>query len=358
MALLVAGLLLGVAFAQCLFGARHGPVWATWLLLGLYCIVWLRWCAWYRGSQPTSWDLALEAVAVVGSFFVSTDARVATVVYAGIWYRPLFLQHRAVAVSLSAYAAAIAAGATIGAGHTLFSPDVLMHLPRMVITTLGLYVFISIIRRQQSLLAEQTRLTEQLAHQAFHDGLTGLPNRALFYERVELACSESMRSDTLTAVMFIDLDNFKGINDTLGHRYGDETIVAAGQRVRSAVRLGDTVARLGGDEFAVLLEALPDRDTALAVAARVGESLSRPMPIAGQTWVLSASIGIAYADQPSSDAGSLVRQADLAMYAAKHAGGGRCVVYDQAGDVPQQMQELAGVGGLRRGLRQRLRVVS
>ena len=127
--------------------------------------------------------------------------------------------------------------------------------------------------RLERSLAEVTDLKERLRHQAFHDILTGLPNRALFAERVEAA--DGSRRRATAAVLFLDLDDFKAINDTLGHAVGDEVLAEVGRRVQRAIRPGDTAARLGGDEFAVLLEAT-DRHGSEVVAESLLEALGRP----------------------------------------------------------------------------------
>jgi diguanylate cyclase (GGDEF)-like protein len=169
--------------------------------------------------------------------------------------------------------------------------------------------------RLERSLAEVTDLKERLRHQAFHDILTGLPNRALFTERVEAAVS---RGDGEAAVLFLDLDDFKAINDTLGHAVGDEVLAEVGRRVQRAVRPSDTAARLGGDEFAVLLDTT-DRHGSEVVAESLLRALRRPLALRGRETRVHGSIGIA----PVSSAGSadeLLQNADVAMYAAKSIG--------------------------------------
>jgi diguanylate cyclase (GGDEF)-like protein len=169
----------------------------------------------------------------------------------------------------------------------------------------------------------------QLRHQAFHDGLTELPNRALFADRVAHALARQARDDHDVAVLFIDLDGFKLVNDTLGHEAGDELLATTAQRISACLRQGDTAARLGGDEFAILLEALPDPGRALEVAGRLRIALAEPVQIREREFVVHASIGVAHRE-PGSDRESLLRQADLAMYAAKSRGGDRVEVFDPA----------------------------
>jgi diguanylate cyclase (GGDEF)-like protein len=168
--------------------------------------------------------------------------------------------------------------------------------------------------RLERSLAEVTDLKERLRHQAFHDILTGLPNRALFTERVE----EALEREGTGAVLFLDLDDFKGINDTLGHAVGDEVLREVANRVRRAIRSTDIAARLGGDEFAVLLESDEERATE-AVAVALLEVMQRPFYLHGREMRLHASIGIAPATSAAT-ADELLRNADVAMYSAKGAG--------------------------------------
>lgn len=164
-------------------------------------------------------------------------------------------------------------------------------------------------------------------HQALHDPLTGLANRALFADRVAHALARAARGGSGVAVLYVDLDGFKALNDTLGHAAGDRCLVAVAERLLGAVRADDTVARLGGDEFAVLLEgthAAHAEVEAVAVAARVHAAFGAPIDVEGHARRARASIGIAAAGAsgPASPA-ALLRRADTAMYAAKAGGGGR-----------------------------------
>ncbi|MGY1624263.1 putative bifunctional diguanylate cyclase/phosphodiesterase [Geodermatophilus sp. SYSU D00965] len=177
-------------------------------------------------------------------------------------------------------------------------------------------------------ITDRKRAEEALTHQAFHDALTGLANRALFADRVGQALHRRARGDGAAAVVFIDLDGFKAVNDTLGHQAGDALLREVADRLRSTVRAGDTVARLGGDEFAVLVEAAGDGVAPVGVTAdRVLAALARPMELAGQRVTISGSVGIAVATEDATGE-SLVRDADIAMYAAKVSGRGRSVVFD------------------------------
>ncbi|SOC50529.1 PAS domain S-box-containing protein/diguanylate cyclase (GGDEF) domain-containing protein [Blastococcus aggregatus] len=176
-------------------------------------------------------------------------------------------------------------------------------------------------------ITERKRAEQTLAHQAFHDGLTGLANRALFADRVEQALRHNARRGDAAAVVFIDLDGFKHVNDTLGHHAGDVLLQQVAERLSSAVRTGDTLARLGGDEFAILVEQITGPDEARAAGDRVLTALSGPVRIGNQVVAVSGSVGVSISDDDASS-DSLVRDADIAMYAAKSAGRGRVVVFD------------------------------
>ncbi len=177
-------------------------------------------------------------------------------------------------------------------------------------------------------VTSRRELEAQLERRAFHDDLTGLANRALFSDRVAHALERVDRSpDEPLAVLFIDLDDFKGVNDGLGHNAGDELLRQVGDRIRLCLRPGDTVARLGGDEFGVLIETLPSPLHATRLAERILEMLALPMPVTGVSLAASASIGIAPAG-PGVSVDDLLRDADIAMYSAKTKGKGRYELFD------------------------------
>ena len=169
---------------------------------------------------------------------------------------------------------------------------------------------------------------EQIRHDSLHDGLTELPNRTLFLDRVGHALARNNRHPQLLAVFFIDLDHFKLVNDSLGHEAGDELLGLVAPRLESAIRPGDTLARLGGDEFAVLCEQLPSEVSATRIANQLTSALEEPIVLNGRDHVVSASIGIALGT-PESSAADLLRDADAAMYNAKQAGRGRYELFDK-----------------------------
>jgi PAS domain S-box-containing protein len=198
-------------------------------------------------------------------------------------------------------------------------------------------------------ISERKRAEEMLVHNAFHDGLTNLPNRALFLDRLQHSLTLSKKhSNYYFAVLLIDIDGFKIINDSLGHSAGNELLVQIGQRLRESVRRADTVsrpraagvsearnsdntlARLGGDEFTILLDDIRDPIEAIRVAGRVQAELAVPFTVNDQKIVISASIGISSSASPHLNAEDLVRDADIAMYRAKKAGKARCEVFDTA----------------------------
>jgi diguanylate cyclase (GGDEF)-like protein/PAS domain S-box-containing protein len=175
-------------------------------------------------------------------------------------------------------------------------------------------------------VSERKALEEKLTHQAFHDSLTNLPNRAAF--RIGLDHALQGSSEGRIAVLFLDLDDFKAVNDTMGHDIGDQLLVAVGARIASTLRPGDTVARLGGDEFAVLLKKMEDEQIASRVAERITRQLVPPFAIGGKEISIRASIGIAGLVSGQEAADELIRNADVAMYIAKAKGKARFVQFE------------------------------
>ncbi|CAN5714982.1 hypothetical protein BH23GEM3_BH23GEM3_19620 [soil metagenome] len=176
-------------------------------------------------------------------------------------------------------------------------------------------------------ITERKALEQQLSHQAFHDSLTGLANRALFRDRVEHAVSRGVRHPSPLVVIFLDLDNFKTINDSLGHAAGDELLIQVSQRLRKCLRITDTVARLGGDEFAMLLEHSKHPEDSVAVAERITAELSLPFVLEEKEVFVGTSIGIC-STVGGDSADELLRNADVAMYIAKNKGKGCYEVFE------------------------------
>jgi diguanylate cyclase (GGDEF)-like protein len=185
-------------------------------------------------------------------------------------------------------------------------------------------------------IAEQDRISraleeskEHFRHVAFHDQLTDLPNRALFTEHIKLAIERPRDRDELFfAVLFLDLDRFKNINDGLGHIAGDQLLIATARCLETCMRPMDTVSRLGGDEFAILLDGLENQDHAIRVAERIQQALTRPFDLNGLEVYITASIGITLSNGGYNDPENVLRDADIAMYRAKEAGKARFEVFD------------------------------
>ena len=183
-------------------------------------------------------------------------------------------------------------------------------------------------------VTERKKLAEELAHKVLHDELTGLPNRALFMDRLAHALTGTERGEESLAVLYLDLDNFKVVNDSLGRGQGDVLLVEVARKLKSTLRPGDTAARLGGDEFCILLEDVVDEGEALLVVERLRRSFSAPIHVDGQEVHVSTSVGIALgsgaAYRQGKGAEALLRDADLAMYEAKSRGKNKHVVYDSS----------------------------
>jgi diguanylate cyclase (GGDEF)-like protein/PAS domain S-box-containing protein len=169
-------------------------------------------------------------------------------------------------------------------------------------------------------ITERKNAEKIIFHQATHDALTDLANRSLFNDRLEMAMAEARRCGKKIGVTFLDLDNFKKVNDALGHSAGDMLLVSAAERMRRTLRDTDTLARIGGDEFAFLFPMVEDRLEVEAVAARILETLSAPFIIEGREFTISGSMGICLFPEDGGDAQTLMKRADMAMYEAKRAG--------------------------------------
>jgi diguanylate cyclase (GGDEF)-like protein len=170
---------------------------------------------------------------------------------------------------------------------------------------------------------------DEIRHQALHDPLTGLPNRVLFADRLGHALARLRRSEGAVGVLFMDLDHFKLVNDSLGHQAGDELLVAVAPRLRQIMRPADTVARFGGDEFGVLLEDIGSERDAAEVAERIAAAFARPFVIGGSEHFVTASVGIAVASGATGAPDALIRDADAAMYRAKERGRARYELFDE-----------------------------
>ena len=209
---------------------------------------------------------------------------------------------------------------------------------------------LGVIASQLAQFIERKRSEQALRHQALHDGLTGLPNRTLFHDRVQHALEQSRRREEPFALLIMDLDCFKDVNDTLGHHFGDRLLHELGTRLRKCVRSSETVARLGGDEFGFLLTAVDTLETA-ALIERVQGVLSKPFTVHGMPLEIEASIGIAFYPEHGAGVDELLQHADVAMYVAKRSRA-RSAVYDADEDSNTPTRLTIG-GELRRAVEQR-----
>jgi len=186
---------------------------------------------------------------------------------------------------------------------------------------LGLHLYMAVL---------QKRVEDTIKHQASHDSLTGLPNRLLFNDRLSLELAHLQQSGEMLAVVFLDLDYFKNINDTLGHATGDQLLQQVAQRLQTCLREGDLVARWGGDEFTILLPGVQIAENAVHIVERILQVISAPFDFSNQEFYVKASIGIAFAPYDGEDAETLLKNADAAMYKAKHKGRNNYQVYTPA----------------------------
>ena len=230
---------------------------------------------------------------------------------------------RAVSHAASLVARALPARETAGARHDEIG-TLMVSFNRMMAT----------IEQQAGEINQFPRRLEQLTKQAFRDSLTGLPNRALFMDRLAHGLMRARRRREHLAVLFLDLDRFKVINDTLGHAVGDQLLVEVSNRLSGSLRPGDTVARLGGDEFGLLLEDVADAQTADAVALRIEEELAKPLLFEGRKVFITASIGISLSSARIGSPEEMLRDADHAMYHAKAKGKARHEVFDSGMSAP------------------------
>jgi diguanylate cyclase (GGDEF)-like protein/PAS domain S-box-containing protein len=182
-----------------------------------------------------------------------------------------------------------------------------------------------------------------LERQALHDPLTHLPNRLLLMDRARQALARAHRDDGVVAMLFIDLDKFKAVNDNLGHGVGDRLLVSISERLAELMRDSDTVARLGGDEFVILAEDIDGEGEAMALAARVLDALERPFAIGSAELAMLASVGVSVTRDPETDPETMLREADLAMYRAKGAGGRRLELFDE--DLRREVSAHMQIGG-------------
>jgi diguanylate cyclase (GGDEF)-like protein/PAS domain S-box-containing protein len=214
-------------------------------------------------------------------------------------------------------------------GETVATPDIHFYIPATarrgwVSTVYRPHLdeegaIVGVIGLVRDITARKTA-EQQVEYQAYHDALTGLANRRLFQEHLSLALALAQRRGALVAVLFLDLDHFKVVNDSLGHTIGDELLRQVARRLKDCVREGDTVARVGGDEFTIVIQELSSREAAGAVAAKVLRAIAEPMELSGHRLYVTTSIGITLFPEDGDDAETLLKNADTAMYQAKAQG--------------------------------------
>jgi diguanylate cyclase (GGDEF)-like protein len=197
-----------------------------------------------------------------------------------------------------------------------------------LLSLLVLARLVSLVRLLAHDVAQRRALEAQLSFQAFHDPLTGLTNRRRFIDATQGALTRRAAPGSVAA-LFLDIDDFKTINDTLGHAAGDEALIAVADRIKSALRSDDLAARLGGDEFGILLADIPDTQRAIDVADRLLKALEQPLPVAGRTVAVGVSIGIAIDNAGTRTMDDLLGDADIAMYRAKALGKGQYHVFQE-----------------------------
>jgi diguanylate cyclase len=225
------------------------------------------------------------------------------------------------------------------------APSFLSRTQAETVGVLGMFVLALVIRMAGATANQKERAEKLLAHQALHDMLTGLPNRAFFYERTDRALEAAASDGSFCAVMLFDLDRFKEINDTLGHKFGDQVLTEVGPRVETVLRSRDMLARLGGDEFCVLLPEVGGVEDAVQVADRIIGVLEQPFDVGGTILGIEASCGISLAPTDGNSADLLLQRADVAMYVAKDSPASVVVYTDDLGvNTPDR---LALLGDLR-----------
>ena len=237
----------------------------------------------------------------------------------------------------------IVVAAVVILGTLLLGYDSINYLSLFVLTAVTAVVYL--LTRNLNIAHQENR------YKAFHDSLTGLPNRALFLDRLQQALDRSSRDRIPRAVLFVDLDNFKIINDSLGHKSGDELLTVAAERLRACLRPADTAARLGGDEFVVLIDGVAGVGDAVRVAERVAAALGEPIELGERQVVVRTSVGIALSEDHESQPGVILRNADVAMYEAKKEGKGRSKVFDP-GMFAKALRRLELGNDLRRAIEQ------
>ncbi len=308
---------------------------------GDQAIIWLAmvlaavggWLLWTRRSARTGSEarfvtrMTIGLVAAMAVLLPTVPELAPTIAMAGLI--PVFmavpflsqsgLKRYSVAVLVSCSAYVLAAGLLlVTRGESSLGPA------DVVLGALGTAIIMGLVL---AIIRRYALADEDVRFLALHDGLTGVHNRTLFMDRLGHAIAREEREAVTTAVIYLDVDGFKAINDRHGHAYGDEVLRAVADRLRATVRVADTVARVGGDEFAVLLEGVTERPAAVALAERLRQAVTDSLALPGGGTSITASIGIALSGDGGETADALLRNADYAMYGSKRGGRGEVVVY-------------------------------
>ena len=319
---------------------ESGMVWKTWVTSDITGVVVLTptllVLAARRWRRPTA-RRALEAAAMIGALgaafalALSTGSDTSYLVFPVLVWAAL--RFRVPGAALMSLVAAVAAVVMAARGHGPFGVseglDAMLHTQGFVtVSTLtALVLAVASDEREEAL--------RRLGHRALHDPLTGLPNRALLADRLEEALARAAEEGTMLALLLIDLDEFKIVNDSFGHHTGDELLTQIAPRLRAAARPQDTVARFGGDEFVVLCEGLTGPWDALDAARRMAAAWAAPFTLGDDEVYMSGSTGIAVAHGGRGEPGTLLREADAAMYRAKARGRGQTELYDEVDARPR-----------------------
>ena len=282
------------------------------------------WLRTYRRGVPGRLDAPFEALALgfaglaIGSTSAGATAWI-TAVFMGVVFHSLYGGGRRVGLWTGLYLSVQLGvpGLALGLGlEGFYARDLAANVIGLAFCALVVWQVARSLRGHERALESERGLREELAHRAHHDDLTGLGNRALFFDRIEHALALARRESTDTALLFLDLDGFKAVNDTLGHGAGDEVLRTVALRLLAQVRAADTVARIGGDEFVLLLEATSGAE-ARTVADQVLAALETPVSVPGGHVVPRASVGLAVTRAGRADADGLLNDADQDMYRAK-----------------------------------------
>jgi diguanylate cyclase (GGDEF)-like protein len=283
---------------------------------------------WRRGVEAT---VLFAGIAILVHFVFQSGLQIAYVVFPFLsWAAWRFGQRGAAFGALLTSAAAIwAAVQSVGpfAQGALLEKMLTLQLFNASVALFS-FVLAAVKAERVQHVAERKRAAEELVHQALHDPLTGLANRTLFMDRLTQALARADRRPGSVGVMFLDLDRFKWINDSLGHGVGDQVLRCMAERLRGILRGGDTASRFGGDEFLILCEDIGSQDEAIRIADRLAQTVAKPIPMDTGEVVVTTSIGIALAKARSDTAGDLVRDADAALYRAKERGRARHELFD------------------------------